>query len=297
MQSGMRGKIIKGVGGFYEVLSEGSVYTCRARGRFRREGTTPYVGDEVEFSPGAGEELGFVGRILPRRNALKRPPIANVDTLVLVTSAADPEPDLLLLDKLLVAASGIGLELILAVNKCDLAGPAAIDLIARQYAGAVSRVLAMSAASGLGREELLECLKGNCSCLAGQSGVGKSSILNCLFPGRDLETGGVSEKIGRGRHTTRHVELLLTPGGGTVADTPGFSLMEVEEMEPSELPLRYPEFAEYRGQCRFSGCLHDAEPGCAVKQAAADGRIPPERLTRYREILRETKEKWRNRYD
>jgi ribosome biogenesis GTPase len=236
-----------------------------------------------------------VDRILPRRNALKRPAVANVDMLVLVTSLASPEPDLMLLDKLLVSAQGLDVELLLVVNKTDLASPEAADAIARQYRAAVSGVLPMSARSGAGRDALLALLAGKCSCLAGQSGVGKSSILNCLFPGRGLETGDVS-RIARGRHTTRHVELLLIPGGGEVADTPGFSLVEVEEMDPAGLPGRWPEFEAYAGQCRFSGCLHDAEPGCAVKAAAAAGEIAPERLARYKEILRETKEKWRNRY-
>lgn len=297
MRDTMRGKIVKGVGGFYEALSGGVTYICRARGKFRREGLTPHVGDEIEFTPGAGDELGFVDAILPRRNALKRPAVANVDMLVLVTSLASPEPDLTLLDKLLVSARGIGVELLLVVNKCDLAPPGAFESLARQYAGAVPGVLAMSARSGMGRDALLERLSGKCSCLAGQSGVGKSSILNCLFPGRNLETGSVSDKTSRGKQTTRHVELLLIPGGGEVADTPGFSLMEVEGMDPAELPGRYPEFEAFEGKCRFSGCMHDAEPGCAVKAAAEAAVIPPERHARYVEILRETRDKWRNRYD
>lgn len=279
------------------MLSDGILYTCRARGIFRREKLTPFIGDEIEFTPGSGEELGYVDKLLPRRNALKRPPVANVDALVVVTSAGNPEPDLLLLDKLLISAYGNGMEILLVINKCDLAGPGATEAIAKQYAGAVSVVIPMSAKSGLGREALLDRLKGRCSCLAGQSGVGKSSILNCLFPGRNIETGGMSAKISRGKHTTRHVELLLIPGGGEVADTPGFSLMELEEMEPPDLPGRYPEFASYAGKCRFAGCLHDSEPDCAVKAVAAEGRIPPERLQRYREILKETREKWRSRYD
>lgn len=293
----MQGRIVKGVGGFYDVLSGGAVYNCRARGKFRREGLTPAVGDNVEFTAGTGDVLGSVDRILPRRNALKRPAVANVDTLVLVTAASDPEPDLLMLDKLLMAARSLEVELLLVINKCDLAGQAVLDSISRQYAGAVSAVIHMSAKSGLGREVFLQRLQHRCSCLAGQSGVGKSSILNSLFPEKALETGDISERTSRGKHTTRHVELLLIPGGGEVADTPGFSLLEVDAMDPAELPGRYPEFAPYAGQCRFNGCLHDSEPGCAVKDAAASGQIPPERLGRYREILKEAREKWRNRYD
>lgn len=293
----MQGRIIKGVGGFYEIEAGGRLYTCRARGKFRREGLTPLPGDFVEFSPGEGEELGFVGIILPRRNALKRPAVANVDTLVLVTSARDPEPDLILLDKLLLSARTLGVDIHLVINKCDLSPPDAVAAVAVQYASAVASVLPMSAANGLGRDELLTRLAGRCSCLAGQSGVGKSSILNSLFPERELATGELSEKTARGRHTTRHVELLPIPGGGDVADTPGFSLLEVEPMEPADLPGLYPEFTAYGGQCRFNGCLHDSEPGCAVKDAVREGKIPAGRWERYREILKETKETWRNRYD
>lgn len=293
----MRGKIIKGVGGFYEVLSGGEVYTLRARGKFRREGLTPLPGDECECTPGAGGELGFVDKILPRRNVLRRPAVANVDLLVLVTAVREPEPDLLLLDKLLLSANMLGVETALAINKCDLAAPEEIRALARQYAAAVARVIPVSAKSGAGLDGLMELLTGRCSCFAGQSGVGKTSILNRLFPGREMMTGGVSEKTSRGRHTTRHAELLPVPGGGAVADTPGFSLLEAEAIDPAELPAFYPEFAPYEGKCRFAGCLHAAEPGCAVKTAAGEGAIPQERLRRYGEILAETREKWRNRYD
>lgn len=293
----MTGKIIKGVGGFYEVLADGRAYTCRARGKFRREGVTPLPGDEVEFTPNSGDELGSVDKVLPRRNALKRPAVANVDLLVLVTSAAQPEPDLLLLDKLLISAASFGVDTLLAINKCDMAPADAVDTIAKQYAGAVSAVLKVSAQSGAGMPELMECLRGKCSCFAGQSGVGKTSILNRLFPGREMETGSVSHKTSRGRHTTRHAELLMLPGGGAVADTPGFSLLEADEADPATLPALVREFAAYEGQCRFAGCLHASEPDCAVKAAVKAGAIPAQRHERYCEILKETREKWRNRYD
>jgi ribosome biogenesis GTPase len=293
----LTGKIIKGIGGFYEVLVNGEIYTCRARGKFRRDGTTPLPGDECEFTPGSGEELGYVDKILPRRNALHRPMVANVDLLVLVVTACEPEPDLVLLDKLLIASSLLRMETLLAVNKCDLAQPQAVESLARQYAHAVAGVLPVSAESGQGMGQLLERMRGKCSCFSGQSGVGKTSILNRLFPGREMETGPVSERTSRGRHTTRHAELLPVPGGGEAVDTPGFSLLEMDSIEPSQLPFCYPEFAPYAGQCRFAGCMHDAEPDCAVKAAAKDGTIPPERLQRYKEILTETREKWRNRYD
>lgn len=292
------GIIIKGVGGFYEVQADGAMHTCRARGKFRRDGLTPLPGDSVEFTPGTGEELGYVDKILPRRNALKRPAVANVDTLVLVTAAASPEPDLGLVDKLLIVSQPMGVEVLLVINKCDLAAPGAVDSIEKDYAGAVAAVLPMSAQSGLGRDALLTRLAGRCTCLAGQSGVGKTSLLNCLFPDRvAMETGDVSRKTSRGRHTTRHAELLPVAGGGTVVDTPGFSLIEMDSMEPARLPDCYPEFAPYAGQCRFNGCMHDAEPGCAVKEAVAAGVIPAGRMQRYREILKETRESWRNRYD
>jgi ribosome biogenesis GTPase len=306
----MRGRILKGVGGFYEVLCDGRTYFCRARGRFRKEKVTPMIGDWVRFTPNDGEELGSVDAIEPRTNALKRPPMANVDALLLVTAASAPPPDLLLMDKLLLQARLIDVSVEIVINKCDLAGDAEIDALVGQYADAVSAVHRVSAATGTGLDGLQAAIAGRCCCLAGQSGVGKSSLLNALFPSLSLETGSVSQRLERGRHTTRHVELLMLDGAwsdaahparpsdpGAIADTPGFSLLEMEPLEPRLLPALYPEFAPYENKCRFAGCLHQSEPGCAVKDAVADGSIPRGRWERYTEILTELKERWKNRYD
>lgn len=306
----MRGRITKGVGGFYEVLCDGQTYFCRARGRFRKEKLTPLIGDWVRFTPNEGEELGSVDEIEPRRNELKRPPLANLDLLLCVCAASAPQPDLLLMDKLLLQARQIGCAVALVINKCDLAwsdaahparpcnraDEAALSALAAQYAGAVEAVHRVSAARGTGLDALRESIAGRCCCLAGQSGVGKSSLLNALFPQLKLTTGDVSQRLERGRHTTRHVELLMLDGGA-MADTPGFSLLEMEPLEPRLLPALYPEFAPYEGKCRFAGCLHASEPGCAVKDAVADGSIPRGRWERYGEILTELKERWKNRYD
>lgn len=293
----MEGRILKGVGGFYEVLCDGVLHTCRARGRFRRDGLTPMIGDRVEFSPASGEELGYVEEILPRSSELKRPPVANIDRMVLVTAAAAPQPDLNLIDKLLLQARMLGVEPILVVNKCDLAEEAAVAALAADYAGAVQAVLPASTVTGAGLDALRACLAGYCSCFAGQSGVGKSSLINRMAPRAAMETGDVSRKLARGRHTTRHAELIALPGGGEVADTPGFSLMEMEAVEPRLLQQYWPEFTPFLEDCRFHGCLHDKEPGCAVKDAAREGRIPAGRLARYQEILEECRQSWRKRYD
>lgn len=321
----MRGRIIKGIGGFYEVLCDGQIYTCRARGRFRKEKLTPLIGDWVSFTPGMhrpaggslgragnavsdqpcaasgqpneGEELGAVDAIEPRRNALKRPPLANLDLLLCVCAAKSPAPDLLLVDKLLLQAKQIDCDVVLVLNKCDLADQDALQALTRQYTGAVRAVYPVSAARGDGLEALRAGISGLCCCLAGQSGVGKSSLLNALFPQLGLVTGEVSQRMDRGKHTTRHVELLMLEGGGAVADTPGFSLLEMESLEPRLLPALYPEFKAYEGKCRFNGCLHQSEPGCAVKDAVAQGAISQERWQRYGELLQELKERWRDRYD
>ncbi len=293
----MEGRILKGVGGFYEVLCDGTLHTCRARGRFRKDGMTPMIGDRVTFQPANGEELGYVEEILPRSNELKRPPVANVDRLVLVTAAASPAPDLLLLDKILLQARMLGIDPVLVVNKSDLAAGDAVAALLAEYTGAVDMTLAVSAADGRGMDALQESLRGRCSCFAGQSGVGKSSLINRLAPQAEMEIGAVSRKLARGRHTTRHAELLALPEGGEVADTPGFSLVELERVEPRLLEQHYPEFDPHRGECRFHGCLHDREPDCAVKDAAAAGAIPAGRLARYQQILTECRQNWRNRYD
>lgn len=290
----MQGRIIKGIGGFYNVLLEGgTIVTCKARGRFRNEGVTPMVGDQVEVS---FHETGFAAMddILPRKNALLRPPVANIDLLVIVLSASIPKPDFLLADKLLIQAKTLQIEPLLVLNKMDSAKPEITDEFLRDYA-AFHNLLA-SSATGEGIDALKQSLTNRVSCFAGQSAVGKSSLLNALFPELALETGGLAKKTDRGKHTTRQAELWPYLGGA-VLDTPGFSLFEMSELEQSALDASYPEFAGVTSECRFAGCRHVAEPDCAVKALLQTGNLSQGRYARYIEIQAEIEDKRKHRYD
>ena len=289
------GVIIKGVGGLYYARGEdGGTHVLRARGIFRRRHITPMVGDRVRFTPGQGEEHGWVEEILPRESQLVRPPVANVRYLVIVLAPA-PAPDYLLIDTLIAMALRQGIRPALVVNKCDLDG-GTYEAVRSDYAGLGAPLLAVSALSGQGMDGLRSLLASGVCCLAGQSGVGKSTLL-CAATGLRLQTGEISQKIHRGRHTTRHAELLFS-GEYRVLDTPGFSLLELwEGLEPIRLKEYYPEFAPYEGQCRFSPCYHLSEPGCAVLKAARSGEISQARLERYHLLLKKAQEAWRNRYD
>ena len=291
----MTGRIIQGIGSFYTVESEGQRYVCKARGRFRKQRISPLVGDFVEFQPADREDgEGFIEEILPRNSELLRPPVANVDVIFVTVAASSPEPDLLLVDRLLVRAHRAGIEAKIIVNKTDLNGGMAEE-IARQYGSAGYEVFRVSAKQGVGLDALKAAAQGKTIAFAGQSAVGKSSLLNALCPGLSLETGSVS-RIERGRHTTRKAQLIPMQGG-YLADTPGFSLLELDTMEPELLAECYPEFAPYEGKCRFLGCQHLNEPDCAVKDAAQQGVISRERLERYAVLHQELKEKWGKRYD
>ena len=291
----MRGILLKGVGGFYYARTEDeSVYTLRAQGKLRRDRMKPKVGDRVEFSPGTGEEHGWILRVEPRKNELTRPPVANVDVIAIVVAAATPEPDLLLADRLMLNARRAGIGVQLVVSKCDL-DPERAEAICRQYRGADANPIAVSSANGTGIDELREMLNGKIHALAGQSGAGKSTLINALY-GLNTETGDLSKKIERGKNTTRHCELIPV-SGGMVLDTPGFSLLESDPFDPVELKDGYPEFAPYEGQCFFHQCYHATEPKCAVLNAVKEGAIDSERHARYVALLEETKERWRERYD
>ena len=291
----MNGTIIKGMGGLYTVRDEqGDCYVLRAKGKFRRQGVSPLVGDRVAFTPGTGDEHGWVNEILPRSSCLVRPPVANIEKLVLVASV-EPEPDFLLIDRMLIFCRQQGIIPVIVINKSELDESLA-EKFRAQYAGAEVQVLAASAHEGRGIEELKEILRGSLCCFAGQSGVGKSSLLSVLT-GRSLETGEISQKILRGKNTTRHTELLLAEGLA-VLDTPGFSLLELQElMDPVQLKNYYPEFLPYEGCCRFAPCYHDREPGCAVLQAGLDGKIDAKRLERYHLLLEQVRKEWKERYD
>lgn len=290
-----RGTLVKGMGGFYTVADEdGTRYTLRCKKKFRHQRITPLVGDEVLFTPGEGEEHGWVEEILPRRSECLRPPVANVELLIIVV-APSPEPDMLLVDRMMVRARQQGMAVALVVNKCEL-NEELPERLRREYRGAEVPVLAVSAREERGLEALRQRMAGRLCCLSGQSGVGKSTILSHLL-GLTLETGELSERIQRGKNTTRHAELLMG-GGVRVLDTAGFSLLELDEkLEPVQLKDYYPEFLPHEGACRFQPCYHDREPGCAVTAACAAGDISPERLERYRALLAEVREAWRERYD
>ena len=290
------GTVMRGIGGFYSVISpEGQVYSLRAQGKIRHGRLSPLVGDEVDFVPGGEDEEGWLTAIHPRRNSLVRPAVSNIDEIVLVAAPTSPQMDALLIDRLLIAASRAGIEASLVVNKSDLA-PDEAARIARQYAGAGIKTDCVCARTGEGIERVRARLAGRTHAFGGQSGVGKSSLINALY-GLSLETGNISRKIERGKHTTRRCELIPVAGGGFVLDTPGFSLMETDLIEPARLADYYPEFLPFAGKCRFAPCYHMTEPDCAVRLALNEGKIAPERHERYRVLLDEMKERWKNRYD
>lgn len=290
-----KGRIIEGRGGLYTVRDgNGADFVLRAKNKFRRANITPLVGDFVDFTPGKGEEHGWVEEILPRTSYCLRPPVANITQLI-ITLAPEPAPDLMLVDKLLIFASRQQIAPIIVVNKEDLGQELAEEII-RGYRHAGARVLILSAWMGEGIEPLREAMKGHITCFAGQSGVGKSTLIQALT-GVELETGAISPKIMRGKQTTRHISLIELDGI-KVLDTPGFSLLDLpEEMAPEEIREHYPEFALYAHQCRFAPCLHNQEPGCRVDRAALEHEIDAGRLARYRELLRLAQENWRERYD
>ena len=291
----MQGTILQGIGGFYTAMDESGIrYTLRAQRKLRRD-RKPKVGDRVELMPGTGEEDGWIQAILPRRNELDRPPVANIDRIVIVASAGAPAADLPLVDRMLVAARRRNISPMLAVTKCELDPDAAREIV-EQYRGADVSAIAVSAHTGENVAALKEMLRGSVHALAGQSGAGKSSLINALY-GMELETGSLSEKIERGKNTTRRSELIPLEGGGMVLDTPGFSLLETEPFDPVELKDSYPEFAPLEGGCYFQPCYHASEPRCAVRDAVAAGEIDERRHGRYVELLNEMKIKWRERYD
>lgn len=291
----MQGTILQGIGGFYTAMdAQGQLHTLRAQRKLRRGGK-PKVGDRVEMLPGTGEEDGWIQAILPRRNELERPPVANIDFLVIVASAAAPQADLMLVDRMLVAARRRGIAPMLVVSKVELNREAA-QLILDQYRGANACAAAVSARTGEGIDALRARLQGSVHALAGQSGAGKSTLINALY-GTALETGGLSEKIERGKNTTRRAQLIPLPGGGMVLDTPGFSLLESAPFDPVELQEAYPEFENCEGACYFQPCYHACEPRCRVLEAVRAGEIDPARHSRYVELLEEMKIKWRERYD
>ncbi|MDI4646409.1 ribosome small subunit-dependent GTPase A [Cohnella hashimotonis] len=296
------GIIVKALSGYYYVSDEQRDMTiqCRARGIFKKRGESPLVGDRVVYEETENGE-GAVNGILPRSSSLIRPPVANADQAVLVFSVIRPELNLQLLDKFLVHIEHAGMDALIVLTKLDAAERSEeagrigrdIDDAVALYEGIGYRVLAVSARQGTGLEELRGLLAGHVNVFAGQSGVGKSSLLNALVPGLTMETNEISEKLGRGKHTTRHVELVELPSGGFVADTPGFSQLDFQELGIDEIGSCFREFRELAQGCKFRGCTHIHEPGCAVLAELERGGIAESRYRHYKEFMTEWKEKAR----
>lgn len=282
------GRIQKALSGFYYVDTGSEILTCRARGKFRKEGVSPLVGDRVEVRElGNGE--GFVEKILPRRNFFARPAVANIDQLVVIASAAIPRTDPFLIDRVATIAELKGCEVVVLLNKCDLDRA---DELYSIYHTAGFQTLRVSAETGEGLEELKTVIAGKLSAFTGNSGVGKSSILNALDPEFQLKVGEISDALGRGRHTTRHVELYRLSCGAEVVDSPGFSSFETDELNlelKHHLPETFREFVPYLDDCRFVGCSHTKEKGCAVLDAVKHDKIQKCRHESYLRLYEELK--------
>ena len=289
----MQGKIVKGISGFYYVhVVESGIYECKAKGIFRQQKMKPLVGDDVEIDIISEEKkTGNVAAILPRKNALIRPAVVNVDQALLIFAAASPNPNFNLLDRFLVMMGRQDVPVILCFNKCDLITEEQQQEIASIYEASGCKILFVSAKKELGLKELQEILEGKTTTVAGPSGVGKSSLINLLAPEACMETGEISKKIERGRHTTRHAELIQLKGDGYIMDPPGFSSLYLPEMEKEELQDCYPEFAAFEPYCRFQGCSHISEPDCGVKEALSEGKIHPVRYENYCQLYGELKDR------
>ena len=280
------GRLLCGIGGFYYVETADGEWECKARGIFRRSGKTPVAGDLVKVSPLANGK-GVLEDILPRKNCLIRPPVANLDYLVIVASIKQPEPHLLVLDKMIAIAEHKEIEPIIVFNKSDLADTSELCAL---YRNAGFTVLAVSAETGDGIEALRDRLTGKIAAFTGNSGVGKSSILNRLDERLGLETAEISSVLGRGKHTTRSSTLHKQPGGGYFVDTPGFSSLDMERLEPipkEDLPYCFREFVPHIGNCRFASCRHMKEPDCAVRIAVKAGKIAASRISSYDSMMEE----------
>ena len=292
----MQGKIIKGIAGFYYVhVGESGVYECKAKGSFRNQKVKPLVGDNVRMTVlDEKDKEGNIEEILPRKNELIRPAVANVDQALVIFAAAKPKPNFNLLDRFLILMQYQQVPAVVCFNKQDLAAEQELEVLKDTYISAGYEVRFTSAATREGVEEIRSLLKGRTTTVAGPSGVGKSSLINLLSPEASMETGDISRKIERGRHTTRHSELFALDEDSYICDTPGFSSIYLpESMEKEELGRYFPEFRECEESCRFQGCAHIHEPDCAVKEALAEGRISPVRYENYTLLYNELKDKRR----
>ena len=294
----MQGKIIKGIAGFYYVdVVESGIYECKAKGIFRKEKRKPLVGDNVEIEIlNEEEKTGKLVQIYERKNELIRPAAANVDQALVIFAVRQPDPNYVLLDRFLIAMEQQEIPVIICFNKSDLAKEQELEAMCRIYEGCGYHILTTSASCEEGIETVRELLEGKTTVVAGPSGVGKSSLTNLLQEEISMETGEISKKLKRGKHTTRHSQLLTVGEHTYLMDTPGFSSMFVEGMEKEELRQFFPEFREYEGTCRFQGCVHVHEPGCLVKEAVEEGKLSSQRYENYVSFYEELKEKEKRRY-
>lgn len=285
----MDGLIIKGIGGFYYVKTTDGVFQAKGRGLFKKEGIVLSVGDyvSIEVLPDGD---AVINSIKPRKNHFIRPPIANVDSIVVVFAATRPKPNFTVIDKFLIMAEQKGIEPIICINKCDLLSEEKVNKLAEIYEGSY-RVVKTSTSTGKGIDLLEELIAGKKVAFAGPSGVGKSTITNVIIPEANMETGKVSEKTSRGKHTTRHVEIFETKSGGYIFDTPGFTSFDILEAEEDNLKDYYPEISQYTGKCRFDNCRHIKEPGCAVIDAVNAGVINRQRYDSYLQHMEEIKKR------
>lgn len=287
-----QGVVIKAYSSFYYVEINNDLWECRLRGKFRLTRENVFAGDRVRVKE-TGQKTGVIEEILPRTTVLERPPVANVDQVIIIFACADPDPQTELLDRMLIQAEAANLTPVICFNKADLVDDSAISALTKDYAAAGYRVMVCSAKLGTGVTDLQEILQGHISVFAGPSGSGKSSLLNALHPGFKLKTGKVSEKIGRGRHTTRYAQLLTLGPGCLVVDSPGFSTLYMPEINKMHLAELFPEFMPYLDRCKFNGCLHKSEPECAVKQGVEAGEISSRRYSHYLLFLDELSERER----
>lgn len=291
----MQGKIIKGIAGFYYIYAEdGNVYECKAKGIFRKDNFKPLVGDNVEITVLNEEEKeGSVTSILPRRNSLIRPAVANVDQAFLIFAMENPKPNFLLLDRFLIMMKQQEIPAVICFNKKDVGEKEEMEKLYEIYTGCGYRVVLSSTYEGEGMDEIHEILKGKTTVVAGPSGVGKSSITNCMQGEVQMETGEISKKLKRGKHTTRHSQVIPVEKNTFLVDTPGFSSLYLTDMKEEKLRDYFPEFVMYEPQCRFQGCMHIHEPGCAVKKALSEGKISQQRYDNYLALYEKLKEKRR----
>lgn len=291
----MQGKIIKGIAGFYYIYAEDhEIYECKAKGIFRKDNQKPLVGDNVEIEVlDIQEKEGSVTAILPRRNSLIRPAVANVDQAFVIFAMENPKPNFMLLDRFLIMMEKQDIPAVVCFNKKDLADSSELEFLYETYTGCGYRVILSSTFQGDGLDEIRQVLKGKTTVVAGPSGVGKSSITNALQENVKMETGEISKKLKRGKHTTRHSQVIPVGEYTYLMDTPGFSSLYLTDMEEQELKDYFPEFRKYEGQCRFQGCRHIHEPGCAVKEALENHKISSLRYEDYLGLYEELKEKRR----